>query len=507
MLTVSATLTTNQAASNHTPYLKVVIHTDEGVSTETFENNAGSNPIIYMRQHTQIWASELEVLLFNGDQGLAAKDYTGRRIMPDWGYTDGVAGDESATHEPYWVVDQEFVAFAGTSFLKLTCWGVWDIMGIKAVGGDGTGAAPSWPFDTIMRTMISADILAKVILKGFASGIPLTVPGGNLDVTSDFATGIFKEYKPHMVTEWGQNARAVVRQIMDLTKCGLRMRDTAMHVLFPASADAVNQTYQDGAYEILAANLHIAIAVPNRVIYVDNLPTTAGINETHKGEANDTISQGRIGIVTQIFVPQATTAIGNNTGDIAGNDEAQQRADTILLKVQAEASIGTFITHPNIALEVWDKVSVIDPISGVTTGGRVGGIETIWDATGLAAPTSRYLQTVELGGISLRASNLAQYIGDGTGSHILKPRVEERFEFIPSERTPPFREIEMPSIDEGLDFGDIAAASISPQQRQRGPVEQATIDRRLDELATLEQFTPRRPSQRVIDIEEQIPRV
>jgi hypothetical protein len=192
------------------------------------------------------------------------------------------------------------------------------------------------------------------------------------------------------------------------------MRAASMHALYPAAADSVDQTYQDGSYEVLSASLHTSIAIPNRVIYVDKVPDTGADRSTHKGTANDSDSQGRVGVIVQIFTPDAPTDIGNNisggNNPIAGDNEAQQRADTILQSIQHEASEGIFTTHPNTALEMWDKVSVIENISGVTTGGRVGRIETIWDATGLAASGSRYIQNVELGGLVIRASNLAYYV-------------------------------------------------------------------------------------------------
>lgn len=416
VLVISGTLISAQISVSKTPFLQIVIHTNEGVSTETFDNNSGSNQIIYMREDHQVWAGELEILLFNGDQGLAAKDYTGRRVMPSWGYTTG-SGDEKADHAPYWVVDQEFVAFAGTSYLKLTCWSVWDMMGVKAAGGDAADAVPiiNGSFDTNLSAIVD-NALDSVLLVGFTgAGIPLVIPGAALDETAHWISGgIFKEYRPQLAIEWGQSVRSIIRGLMDLTFCGLRMRTAAMHVLYPADADAVTATYQSGAFEVLAAALHTSVAIPNRIIYVDKQPDTVGDQSTHKGIAEDSGSQGRVGLITQIFSPTVITDIGNNisggNNPIAGDDEAQQRADTILSSIQHEASEGIFTTHPNVALEVWDKVSVIDSISGVTTGGRVGRIETIWDATGLAADGARYIQNVELGGLTIRASNLSAYV-------------------------------------------------------------------------------------------------
>ena len=412
-LVVSGTVISVMIANSNSPYCKIIITTSEGVSTETFESNQGSNPLIFMREDNQVWTGELEILLWNGDQGLAAKDYTGRRVNPYWGYTTG-SGDESVVHAPYWVVDQEFIGFSGTSYLKLTCWSVWDIMGIKAVGGDAADAVPIFnaSFDKSMATLVD-DILDDVILKGFSGGISLTVPVGNLDTTTDFTTGIFKEYKPQIAVEWGQAVRQILRLIMDLTLCGLRMRDDAMHVLYPAVGDSDNYTFGTGGFTLISSNMHTSIAVPNRIIYADKVPDIGGANATHSGTANDSTSQGRVGIITQLYVPQAGADIGNNTGAISGNDEAQQRADTILASIQHEAAEGMITLRPHPGVEVWDKANIVDPISGVTTNGRVGRVESIWDATGLATPRTRYVQTIEFGGLTLRASNLSRYIDHG----------------------------------------------------------------------------------------------
>ena len=436
MLTISGDLTALVTAEPKRPYIKVVITTNEGVAVETFERDSAS-PLIYMREDAQVWSGELEVLLWNGDTNLSAKNYTGRRINPHWGYANSGGTEYSAEHAPYWVVDQEFVTFSGTSYLKLTCWSVWDIMGIKAIGGDANDAVPLFNenFDKSIATIID-DILDAVKLKGFAAGINLTVPVGNLDVTSDFFTGIFKGYKPQIAAEWGQAARNVIRLIMDLTYCGLRFRADGMHVLYPADGDAINFTYlaDDSTLAILASSLHDAIAVPNRIIYVDKLPDTLFANDTHKGEANDTVSQNRIGLITQIYSPQATTDIGNNTGDISGANEAQQRAETILGSIQKESSTGILTTRPHPALEVWDKISAIDPISNVTTTGRIGRVETIWDGTGLAAPRDRYIQNIELGGLSLRSSNLASYINQAIYANT---QLGEGETLSPIDRPPP----------------------------------------------------------------------
>ncbi len=493
MLSISGTLATAQAASSQSPYVKAIITTSEGVFTETFESNSGANPLIYMREYHQVWAGELELLLWNGDQGLVAKNYTGRRVNPHWGYT--ASGDESAEHQPYWVVDQEFISFSGTSYLKLTCWSVWDLMGVIAIGGTAADAAPLFnqSFDKPIATVVD-EILGELALKGFAAGIDLTVPGAALDENAFYtAGGIFKEYRPQVTTEWGTSVRQIIRLIMDFTLCGLRMRAAAMHVLFPAAGDSIDQTYQSGGYEILANNLHSSITVPNRIIYADKVPDTLSKNNIHEGEANDTDSQNRIGIVTQLFAPQAGTDIGNNVSGgnkpITGNNEAQQRADTILTSLQHESSTGLFTTRPNVALEVWDKVSVIDAISGVTTGGRVGGIESIWDATGLATPRTRYIQNVEIGGLTIRTSNLSAYLN---GSIDTQPTTDD-----PAITTTPPPVIPPPAVDPSVTAANIANLNrqiASINENITGPGANRAQSRIL-ETSNREDIIPPRPAQ------------
>jgi hypothetical protein len=103
-------------------------------------------------------------------------------------------------------------------------------MSMQRSGGDAEGKVPAYNDDgsyTETIQEICAAVLITVKPSGYASGVGLSVPGGNLDVdglgSPDlYTSGIFKEYEPYVLTEWNTPIRNILRDLLRMTEVRLR---------------------------------------------------------------------------------------------------------------------------------------------------------------------------------------------------------------------------------------------------------------------------------------------
>lgn len=326
--TLHADLTTAQQASTGTPYVRIWLPDYSGgtdlssylISLDHIEQTfGGSATLIFTDADSWFISSHIPI------------DLRGERV--DIGYGYNCAGDVDRYSEaaPLWIRNTRLISAEGQVLVQFDCFDIWQRLQMCRVMGDSAGAAPGWEKSTTIY-----DIIASLI-----SGITT--------LTKDSSDGVIDVFKPYYLTEVNDPIAGIINDMMAMTKCGIRMRQDGLHVFKLPETDTGAYAY-DGTHTHFSNISDDELTWPNRVIVVDQYPTTAVLH-TYEGAAIDSVSYAKLGFyVTRIY----------EAPGVESNDEANDIAETILSAIQREVSLGVFIAPMNCGAELFDFVKVVD---------------------------------------------------------------------------------------------------------------------------------------------------
>lgn len=351
MRTLSGGLTAAQQSDSASPY--VTVETILGVGSWTFT----SNDRLYSIEHREEpYGGKATIRLKNHDKWFAGKDLRGWEVKIGYGY-----GSEVSYVAPMWVLVQHDSSVEGQLLTELECVDFWQKLAWFGVGPDpNTGDivyAPAWDRNLTIRQIINT-VLGQVD----------STPAVG-DVIVDSNDGIIDVFKPYYETQMNLPVRKIIREMLEMTKSGMRMRQDGMHILYLNPADTPSY-YYDSVHNFLTEVRQKALVLPNWVIFVDHYPTEEEA-EAYKGEAKDLESIARIGNV--ILVKKPAEYVG-----VASDAEATQLADSYLARVDAEVNQGRIIVPHNCGQEIYDQIQVNDSRAGILFEGRIGGLIHRW---------------------------------------------------------------------------------------------------------------------------------
>lgn len=350
MRTLSGTLTAAQQSDSATPYVQVDVLLDPGGYRYTTKDR------LYNIEHTEEpYGGQANIQLKNHDQSLSGKDFKGWRVEIGYGYHTA-SGDEYSLAAPLWVIGHHDISLSGVLITELVCVDIWQKMSWAVMGADPDTGRPEyaagWEADTTIRQIID-QLLTSL-------DPPLS------PVTVEVNDGIIDTYKPFYVTQINTPVRKVLRDILLLTKSGMRMTYQGMKIRYMVPGAPPGYTY-DTAHAFLSEARQKGLVLPNWIICVDHLPTEEGDAEQYIGTAKNLESIARIGAYPIVKAPP-------DSAGIASNAEAQTMAESILNQIEAEVAQGRMVVPHNCGQELYDVIQVQDSRAGVTFAGRVGGL-------------------------------------------------------------------------------------------------------------------------------------
>lgn len=377
MRTLSSTLLAAQRAASATPYIIVIAEHKSGAPVYYF--TTPNNKVHSMEHREEPYGGEARIRLKNNDQWFSGKDLRGYKIGIGYGYATA-SGDEYSIAPPLWVMSQQDVSEEGELLTELICIDIWQKMSWTGVGPDpDTGDVSMAPGYERTYT-VEAIIIAL-----------LNQMSPSISLTKDSSDGIVDSFQPYYITEINFSIRDIIRDMLEFTKCGMRMRTNEMHLLYMDPATSPISTY-DSVHVHWSNIRQRGLVLPNWVIYVDALPS-AGVDSVYKGEATDAVSIATFGKIGFVKAPPDPSGITSDA-------EATTLAESFLARIQAEVNQGVFQVQHHCGQELYDKVQVQDSRSGQTFEGWVGGLTHIFDSSESAETSRNYVLRIRLGGLT-----------------------------------------------------------------------------------------------------------
>ena len=352
MRTVSATLATAQAATGRTPYIHLLLTSDDGLTTVDFSTNsvAYGNRILLVDHRESALDDRATIVLRNYDRTLPTS-LVGYWTEIGYGDTtgagneypgDGVGSGTKATSR-LWVKAQQHITMGGKLLMILELEGMWAKLRETLLR---IGSPPYYITDFTTYTVYGLiDYILTNQIDPVMDLLPLVEDDGIIDTY----------YPPFSVNEnkLFEDAGSAIYRLLKMTKSFLRaLAGLEWEVIYPQSSDAVDMTYYSAQspyfYEYTDRD-HLAL--PNHIYLFFNNPTGDPNWPTIlTAEAVNTTSQTAYANVAMIAVaPEVILqADGNN------------RAAAILSRVDAETVAGRLIIPHDCRMELYDRIEIVD---------------------------------------------------------------------------------------------------------------------------------------------------
>lgn len=367
MRSLTSTLTATQQGMNATPFVR--LYFSLGGTTYEYKTSEADNRIMYVSHSETPYRGGATIRLRDQDGYFRAIDYRGMRVDIGYGYITG-SGEEYSNAPPVWVNAQRTISVEGELVCELVCVDIWWKLSNQRAMGSSFTTPPYWDRDTTILDIIDA-LLSQL-------GITLSN-----DATSDPNLSDMPVYE----SEVNRPVRNILRDMTAMTQSVLRMTgsDTIMSLYYLHPNPASVYTYDTG-HAFYSDVKEAGLVVPNRVIVCDLIPTAVTQKAQFSGSADDTFSQGKIGVYTQVFEDQS----------VQSDSDCQRRAEAYLSKVRTERNQGTIVVPMNCGQEMYDYITVYDTRTGEMVSGRVGSLMRTYDPT----EDRNYVLEIQLGGIT-----------------------------------------------------------------------------------------------------------
>ncbi len=437
MRTLHAGLTTAQQAASGTPY--VLVSATDGVDTYNYDTAASggaSKRVVSVHHWEEPYGGMATIRLDNSDQNFKTLNLRGFAVTLSWGFLCAGPAYRTSSVQPLWVVSQRDISVEGKLLTELICYDKWAYLansfliaaGVELVGtvvnpknftigetitGDSSGATGK--LSSVTATSISViDVTGTFITTEDADGASIScgsltavtaksAAGGgewNKDtsilnilkaITSSVLTDVILDEddsdtnmqdQPLVMVPTGARVRWLIRQLLQMTKCGARIEDDdKLHVLYLDGAAGAQYTF-DGSHSFWTDIREQGVILPNKVLFVDQLPTVDGIVATYFGVAADAGSESLIGTFLTIEVDPTITS----------DAEAVNKGMTWIHQRKSEINQGQVSVPMECGLEIYDMIGVTDTRADITVKVRAGRLDRFYES-------GRYELIIQLGGL------------------------------------------------------------------------------------------------------------
>lgn len=429
MRALSSELLAAQKSGSVTPYVKVVLTQPVSPYTVyTFDNVGYDGALLRVNeivQYQEPWGGLTSIRLRNFDKYFGDKDLKGWKVELYWGAKIST-GYEGCLDSPLFVWNQRDMSSGGVLYTELDCLDMWwqiafnetirageriegeatspssftigevitsspagatgilvgvssDSILVTAVSGtfDGKdyayGASASVTCDTVTIVVAASGAAAAkdtVIKDLIASIMPTSIT--DVVVDEDDPDSTVTTYCPLLVTQVGESARGITRQLLQMSKCGARIgNDSKLHILYLDQTDVANYEYYND-HSHWTQLRERAVIMPNSVLFVDAMPDDLGNYPAYSGTSKD---QNSVDLIGEFSTIQVNPSIEYN-GDVPGG--AERFAKNWIHQRLAEAYQGEGRAPMNCGQELYDMVQIVDDRSGLTIKARVGRIDRIY---------------------------------------------------------------------------------------------------------------------------------
>jgi hypothetical protein len=392
----------------------VYLESYDTLTTFTFDT-ASSNRIKYVEHQEEPYGGAAIIRLNNDDKFFAGLNLRGYRVNIGFGFYTALPGYEYSEVPPVWVFGQRDVSDEGELYTELVCIDIFKRLGYDRflpggtllsgyvrgrftlgetiTGGTSgaTGRLASQSDESILVTGVSGTFSAGETVTGATSGAQVT----GISVTDQGTGGtpatwgrqksvkeILEElvnpwtitedtsdpnnlpttYYPVVIAELGSYVLQTVRNLMAMTRSGLKMRQDGFHLVYLDPSPASYDYEYDTTHAFYSDIRERGVTIPNKIIFVDKMSDTMGNHYNYYGQAQDNDSINVWQDITWIQVDET----------IQSNAEAISRASILLDRIKSEVNQGRIIVPMNVGQELYDYIKVTDSRAGITATGRVG---------------------------------------------------------------------------------------------------------------------------------------
>lgn len=355
--TLSADLLTAQQATQRKPAIRILINDVDY-----------SDRLLFLEHHEEPYRDYATIILSNSDRGLddvATEDnnLTGYRFRIAYGYYTGQtvaepngdgAGNEYVDSADLWVKSQQMISSPGQLVCVLYCEGQWAYLREQRVMALPDPSA----IEVFDPSKVTDDPYFISTFEGTKSVYSLiesvleSAMGWTLDAAPATDDGILTDFSPHYSLEELPYAAAVLRDLIMMTKCYLRPKaNLTWEIVYPQDTDTVDESfysYQSPYFLEYAEKTNLI--TPNRIIVFAGNPDklTVWPEPIIVGD-----SGAYIGNYDEVKEPTLAWTITSQT-------DADNRAEAIKTRYQAELQAGYLIVYHDARVELYDKVQVFD---------------------------------------------------------------------------------------------------------------------------------------------------
>ena len=352
---ISAPLLSAQQSLNRRPYTRLVFTSKDGNTTYDYSFNPSvtTNRFFHIEHYALVEDGYATIVLKNEDNAVA--DLRGYYVDPGYGYDtsdNGGSGNEYSTTPRLWVYGQQHISAPGQQLVILLLEDIWRRMARKLVDVEEE-------LGIIFHLPSNYKTFNTFTIYGLMFYMVVTTLGYTLAALGDEDDGIIN----NIPTEFSINVSAfdymgaMLMRLVAMTKTYLIAKPNKIFkVVFPEESDAVDFTYySDQIPEFLEYTERKSVLLPNHIIVYGNYIEPTEENGLITGWEN--------------IITAEVSEIGTNEEDVLeiqvaqglrSQAEVDNLANSILQKAKAQTVSGRLIAPMNIALELIDRVEILD---------------------------------------------------------------------------------------------------------------------------------------------------
>ncbi len=354
MRTVSATLEAAQYAAIRTPYIHLLLTSYDGLTTYDLSSDSATygNRILLVDHKEEAYRESATIALRNYDNIFDDIDFTGYWVDIGYGDVTGGGNEYSGTSR-LWVKYQQIIVAQGKRLVILELTGKWvklieTLLRLgdppyyhaytgAATGEDGYVAGYSGASLTIY------DIIDYILTNHIDPAMTLAALAED-DGIIDTLIPVFNinEMQPF------ESAADAIGRLIRMTKSYLKPTTSlGWEIKFPQTTDLVDLTYYNNQSPYFYSYIErIGLVIPNRIYLFANAGSDGEWTNIITATANDTDSQAKYGIVSDVVTAPELT---NQT-------DADNRAAAILARYKQEELGGKLLIPHDCQMELYDRV-------------------------------------------------------------------------------------------------------------------------------------------------------
>lgn len=400
MRVLGGTLETDQKRAGIPPLIKIVL--TQGENTYTYTKSR----IEDINHDEEPYSQKSTVLLDNSDKTLNDINFMGYKGVISRGVVTS-GGEVYSPCPPQWVIPNQLDSFQG----GLTC--QLELIGIPDLMAEDRASGPYTPDDTDTKTV--KRLIREIAGDSGVTMLPVYNHCTAYDIVFDSEDSLIDAFQPKdgFRIYTNSNRLAMIRELLDHTKCVMRAEDDGkLHIFVPTTeGDAYDYEWEflvAGQHSFFSKAIRNTLVIPNYIVCSSNKDDYP----QYSGSANDPTSYA--------LLPKRQYMNTRLANDQQGADIAEAR----LSKYQLWSELGAISAPMNVGAEVFDFVQVTDSRQGDSRKGNLGHIHWHYNAN-----KKEWRDNISFGGwLSIRklSSDLTVY-PDGLEQHIKEMFIENLY--------------------------------------------------------------------------------